>query len=54
MTLADVVIFDNTQWAAENMPEVIEMYPEIKALRAKVASADGIKQYLATRKVTPF
>jgi len=54
MSLADVVIFDNTDWAANNLPAALDKFPELKALRAKVASVDGIKQYLAKRPSAPF
>merc|ERR1712141_73806 len=54
MTLADIVIFDNTDWIANKMPEVMDKYPEVKALRTKVASSPGIQEYLATRKFSPF
>ncbi|XP_012934771.2 uncharacterized protein LOC101859624 [Aplysia californica] len=54
ITLADIAIFDGSDWISMVKPEELDKYPEIKALRAKVASADGIKQYLAKRKQTPF
>ncbi|XP_035824165.1 probable glutathione S-transferase 7 [Aplysia californica] len=54
ITLADLVVFETTQMLSEKEPQTLDKYPEIKALRTKVTGSDGIKQYLATRKPTPF
>jgi len=54
ISLADLVIFDVTEWINDTKAEVLQPYPELRALRAKVAATDGIKQWLAKRKVTPF
>ena len=54
ISLADVIIFDVTQWISDMKPEVMAPYPELKALLAKVAGTAGIKEYLAARKQTPF
>jgi len=54
ISLADLIIFDVTQWISDMKPEVMAPYPELKALLAKVAGTAGIKEYLAARKQTPF
>jgi len=54
LTLADIIVFAGTETVADQNPAVLDKYPEIKAVRAKVAATDGIKQYLAKRKPTPF
>jgi len=54
ISLADLIIFDVTQWISDMKPEVMAPYAELKACNAKVAATPGIKEYLATRKVTPF
>merc|ERR1712002_964111 len=50
LTLADLIIFEGTQSLFQNNPSVLDNYPAIKLLRARVAGVDGISQYLAARK----
>ena len=54
ITLADISIFDMTEWVTSVRKNVLDQYPEIKTLRAKVAAVKGIKQYLEQRKDSPF
>ena len=49
MTMADIIIFEGTQTAVQQFPNILDNYPEIKKLRAKVVTQDGIKQYIAKR-----
>lgn len=49
LSLADIVIFEGTEWINRAAPTLLDAYPEIKALRATVAVTDGVKQYLAQR-----
>jgi len=55
ISMADLVIYDVTEWIfAMKQEEMTSAYPNIAALRAKVANTSGIKEYLANRKETPF
>ncbi|GFO21844.1 glutathione s-transferase [Plakobranchus ocellatus] len=52
MTLADLAIFEGTQSCYQGNPRFMSNFPELMKLRQKVAEADGVRQYLATRKQT--
>lgn len=52
LTLADIVIFEGTQTISQKEPEILDKFPEIMALRKLVEETDGIRQYLATRKLS--
>lgn len=54
ISLADLVMFEGTQGLIDESPTILDPYPELKALRDKVANTDGIKHYLANRQPTPF
>jgi len=54
MSLGDIILYEGTQTLVQLQPTMLESYPELKALRAKVEMQDGIKQYLAARKFYPF
>jgi len=53
MTIGDLILYEGAQGLLQNDPTFLDPYPLQKALRSKVESQDGIKQYLATRPVTP-
>jgi hypothetical protein len=52
--LADIVIFEGTTTLSQNQPDILKKYPKINKIRAAVAAAPGIKEYLAKRPVTPM
>jgi len=55
ISMADLVIFDVSEWIfGLKEEEMRSAYPNIAAVRAKVATTPGIKEYLANRKETPF
>ncbi|GFN93426.1 glutathione s-transferase [Plakobranchus ocellatus] len=54
LSLGDLAIFEASQGCSKNHPKILDDFPEIKTVREKVASADGVKQYLAKRKDTPI
>ncbi|XP_005095055.2 S-crystallin SL11 [Aplysia californica] len=54
LSLADIVIFEGTESIQQTNRELIDQFPEVKALRAKVAKVDGIRQYVQSRKVQGF
>jgi len=54
LSLADLVVYEGTESLISFYPEVIEPYPELIALRERIGNSDGIKQYLAIRKPSPF
>ncbi|KAH9494678.1 Glutathione S-transferase 1 [Bulinus truncatus] len=49
-SLADIVIFEGSTGVSQTKPDLLDSYPDVKALRETVCQTDGIKQYLATRK----
>ncbi|KAK0064241.1 glutathione S-transferase 7 [Biomphalaria pfeifferi] len=51
-SLADIVIFESTTSLSQTNPDLLNKYPEVKAIREIVGQIDGIKQYLETRKKT--
>lgn len=54
LSLADLVIYEGTQTVFENEPAILDAFPELKKLRAKVESDGNVKSYLAKRKKTQF
>merc|ERR1711963_149246 len=51
LSAADITIHEATQTISQTNPAMLDKYPDIKTLRAKVANSKGLKQYLATRKM---
>merc|ERR1719422_3015412 len=49
LSLADLIIFEGSQTAFQTMPEILEKFPAIKALRAKVMATEGLMHYLVKR-----
>merc|ERR1712110_370952 len=50
LSAADIIIHEATQTISQNNQTMLDQYPDIVALWAKVANSNGLKQYLATRK----
>ncbi|RUS87375.1 hypothetical protein EGW08_004829 [Elysia chlorotica] len=50
MTLGDLAIFEGTQSCFNSDSVFLSGFPNIMALREKVAAQDGLKEYLARRK----
>jgi len=48
-TMADFVIFEGTTSVMQSNPQVLDAFPELKALRVKMAGWPGVAEYLATR-----
>ncbi|GFR86143.1 glutathione S-transferase [Elysia marginata] len=49
MTLADLAILEASQSCFQSNPRFLSSFPDLMRLREKVAAADGVRQYLATR-----
>merc|ERR1719422_1464155 len=49
LSLADLIIFEGSQTAFQTMPEILDKFPAIKALRAKVMATEGLMHYLVKR-----
>merc|ERR1711963_375561 len=49
LSLADLIIFEGSQTAFQTMPEILDKFPAIKALRAKVMASDRLMHYLVKR-----
>ncbi|GFS02004.1 hypothetical protein ElyMa_006435400 [Elysia marginata] len=49
MTLADLAILEASQSCFQSNPRFLSSFPDLMKLREKVAAADGVRQYLATR-----
>merc|ERR1712002_613120 len=49
LTLADLIIFEGSQTVFQNQPEMLEQFPYIRALRAKVGAEKGIMEYIIKR-----
>merc|ERR1711963_8551 len=54
MSFADIVLLEGTQTVFQTNPTILDQYPELKTLRAKVAAQDGVKQYLLQRPFIRF
>ncbi|KAK3739046.1 hypothetical protein RRG08_025135 [Elysia crispata] len=54
VSLGDLAVYEGTQMCFQNDAKFLDDFKEIKALRAKVESCPGLKEYLAKRKVTPI
>jgi len=48
-TMADFVIFEGTTSVMQSNPQVLDAFPELKALRVKMAGWPGVAEYLAIR-----
>merc|ERR1711923_532793 len=42
LSLADIIIFEGTQSLVQNYPQMLDQYPHIRALRARVAATEGV------------
>merc|ERR1712142_438506 len=49
LSLADIIIFEGTQTAYQNNPDILKDYPWVRALRVKVAATEGILKYVVKR-----
>lgn len=49
LSLADLVIFEATTSLSRANDSLLQQYPEIVALREKVAQVPGIMEYLSNR-----
>jgi glutathione S-transferase len=54
LTFADILIFEAFETAVERDAAVLDKFPKIKAVRAKVEALPKIKAYLSKRTKTPF
>jgi glutathione S-transferase len=54
MTFADILIFEAFETAVARDAAVLDKFPKIKAIRAKVEAHPKIKEYLSKRKESPF
>ncbi|RUS87374.1 hypothetical protein EGW08_004828 [Elysia chlorotica] len=49
LTLADLAIHEGSQSCFQTNPRFLSKFPHLMALRERVASVDGVRQYLARR-----
>ncbi|XP_005104780.1 probable glutathione S-transferase 7 [Aplysia californica] len=54
VSLADLVILESTTTLIQNVPGLLDKYPELKAHRERTSQVPGVKEYLAKRPTQPI